>query len=112
MNEVVYNEDLVETVKNKYLAVNIVAKRARDINADGLPVIPSNTGEKNKKPVAIATQELIEKKLHFEKSEAKVPAPVTPFTDVEIPETESDIFDEELLGEEHSAEVEEREEGI
>ena len=38
MNEVVYNEDLVKRVSNKYLAVNVAAKRARDINASGLPI--------------------------------------------------------------------------
>lgn len=116
MNEVVYNEDLVKTVENKYLAVNIAAKRARDINANGLPLAPSSTGDKKKKPVAIATQELIDGKLRFEEREAKVPDSKTPpiFTDVEEPEEEvgADIFDEELLEQEHDAEAEEREEGL
>ena len=114
MNEVVYNEDLVKTVKNKYLAVNIAAKRARDINANGLPLAPANTAEKKKKPVAIATQELIAGKLHFEKGEAKVPDPKTLpiFIDTEDPGDGSDIFDEELLEQESHPEVEEREEGL
>ena len=114
MSEVVYNEDLVETVKNKYLAVNVIAKRARNINANGLPIAPSNAGEKKKKPVAVATQELVEGKLHFEKSEAIVPAPDTPsiFTDTEGSAGENDIFDEELLEQEQDTEVEEREEGL
>ena len=114
MNEVVYNEDLVKTVKNKYLAVNVAAKRARDINANGLPLAPANTTDKKKKPVAIATQELIAGQLRFEKGEAKVPEPKTPsiFTDVEEPEDGSDIFDEELLEHGNDTEVEEREEGL
>ena len=114
MNEVVYNEDLVKTVKNKYLAVNIAAKRARDINANGLPLAPANTADKKKKPVAIATQELVDGKLHFEKGEAKVPDPKTPpiFTDVEKPADGSAIFDEELLEQENDTETEEREEGL
>lgn len=114
MNEVVYNEDLVETIKNKYLAVNVAAKRARDINANGLPLAPTNAADKKKKPVAIATQELIDGKLHFEKSEAKVPDPKTPsiFTDAEAPGDGTDIFDEELLERETDTEVEEREEGL
>ena len=116
MNEVVYNEDLVKTVENKYLAVNIAAKRARDINANGLPLAPSSTGDKKKKPVAIATQELIDGKLQFEEREAKVADSKTPpiFTDVEESEAEvgADIFDEELLEQEHDTEAEEREEGL
>lgn len=114
MNEVVYNEDLVKTVKNKYLAVNIAAKRARDINTRGLPLASSNTAEKKKKPVAIATQELINGKLHFEKSEVKVPDSKTPsiFTDVEEPGDGSDIFDEEILEQESDTEAVEREEGL
>ena len=115
MNEVVYNEDLVKTVENKYLAVNVAAKRARDINANGLPLAPSSTGDKKKKPVAIATQELVDGKLHFEEREAKVADSKTPpiFTDVEEPEeVGTDIFDEELLEQEHDTEVAEREEGL
>jgi DNA-directed RNA polymerase omega subunit len=115
MNEVVYNEDLVKTVKNKYLAVNVVAKRARDINANGLPLASSsNTAETKKKPVAIATQELINGKLHFEKSEVKVPNSKTPsiFTDAEEPGDGSDIFDEEILEQENDTEAVEREEGL
>lgn len=116
MNEVVYNEDLVKTVENKYLAVNIAAKRARDINANGLPLAPSSTGgDKKKKPVAIATQELIDGKLQFEEGEAKVSDSKTPpiFTDAEEPEeVGADIFDEELLEQEHDTEAAEPEEGL
>ena len=114
MSEVVYNEDLVKRVSNKYLAVNVAAKRARDINANGLPVAPANAADKKKKPVAIATQELVEGKLHFEKSEAKAPVQNTPsiFTDSQDSEDGSDIFDEELLAREQDTDAEEREEGI
>ena len=114
MNEVVYNEDLVKTVKNKYLAVNVAAKRARDINASGLPFAPANPADKKKKPVAVATQELIDGKLHFEKVEPKVPDSTTPsiFTDVEVPGDGSEIFSEELLEQEADPEVAEREEGL
>ena len=114
MSEVVYNEDLVKTVKNKYLAVNVAAKRARDINANGLPLTSANPADKKKKPVAVATQELIDGKLSFEKGEAKVPESKTPsiFTDVEEPVDGSDIFDEELLEQESHVEGVEREEGL
>ena len=114
MSEVVYNEDLVKRVENKYLAVNVAAKRARDINANGLPIAPANAADKKKKPVAIATQELVEGKLHYERSEAKAPAPNTPtiFTDSQDSGDGSDIFDEELLERGHDTDTEEPEEGI
>ena len=114
MSEVVYNEDLVKRVSNKYLAVNVAAKRARDINANGLPIAPSSTADKKQKPVAVATQELVEGKLHFEKSEVKAPTQNTPsiFTDSQNSEDGSDIFDEELLARDGDADPEEREEGL
>ena len=114
MSEVVYNEDLVKRVSNKYLAVNVAAKRARDINANGLPIAPSNAADKKKKPVAIATQELVDGKLHFEKSEAKATVQNTPsiFTDSQDSDDGSDIFDEELLAREQDTDTEEREEGL
>lgn len=114
MSEVVYNEDLVKRVANKYLAVNVAAKRARDINANGLPIAPSNAADKKKKPVAIATQELVDGKLHFERSEAKTPVQNTPsiFTDSQDSDDGSDIFDEELLAREQDTDTEEREEGL
>ena len=114
MSEVVYNEDLVKRVKNKYLAVNVAAKRARDINANGLPIsLSSSTADKKKKSVAIATEELIEGKLHFEKSEAKV-APSTTASIFADPtdSDDEDIFDEQLLAGSAYREVEEPEEGI
>lgn len=114
MSDVIYNEDLVKQVSNKYLAVNVAATRARDINANGLPIAPTNATEKKKKPVAIATEELVEGKLSFEKSEAKVPVQNTPsiFTDSQDSDDGSDIFDEELLTREPDTDVEEREEGL
>ena len=115
MSEVVYNEDLVKTVENKYLAVNVVAKRARQINADGLPLVPSNAPNKRQKPVAIATQELIDGKLHYEQGEADAPVsdPVALFTNPQDSDDGSDIFGEEFVPEgEQDTEKEEPEEGL
>jgi DNA-directed RNA polymerase omega subunit len=115
MNEVVYNEDLVKTVENKYLAVNIVAKRARQINADGLPIVPSSAANKEQKPVAIATQELIDGKLHYEQGEANVPVSTPPsiFTDPQDSDDGSDIFGEEAVHDGgQDIEEEEPEEGL
>ena len=77
------------------------AKRARDINANGLPIAPfKHCKIKRRKPVAVATQELVEGKLHFERSDgSKHTAQNTPsiFTDSQDSDDGSDIFDEELL---------------
>ena len=115
MNEVVYNEDLVKTVENKYLAVNVVAKRARQINADGLPLVPSKAANKKQKPVAIATQELIDGRLHYKQGEVEVPdaSAASIFTDPQDSNDESDIFAEEIVSDEaQRTEEEEREEGL
>ena len=115
MNEVIYNEDLVKTVENKYLAVNVVAKRARQINADGLPIVPSSAANKKQKPVAIATQELIDGKLRYEQGEAQVPDSTPPsiFTDPQDSDDGSEIFGEEVVRDgEENAEEEEPEEGL
>ena len=114
MSEVVYNEDLVKRVENKYLAVNVAAKRARDLTAGGLPLASPSAANKKKKPVAVATQELVEGKLHFEKVEVKAPLQNMPsiFTDPQDADDEGDIFNEELLTHEVDADPEEREEGL
>ena len=79
-----------------------------------MPIAPSSAADKKKKPVAVATQELVDGKLHFEKSEVKAPAQNTPsiFTDSQDSDDGSDIFGEELLEREGDAEPEEREEGL
>ena len=114
-NEVVYNEDLVKTVENKYLAVNVVAKRARQINADGLPLVGSSTASKRQKPVAIATQELVDGKLRYKQGEPQVPdvSAASIFTDPQDSNDESDIFsEEEIISDEAQNTDEEREEGL
>ncbi len=114
MNEVVYNEDLVKTVENKYLAVNVVAKRARQINADGLPLVPSSAATKRQKPVAVATQELVDGKLSYKQGEPQVPdaSAASIFTDPQDSNDESDIFSEEEIFSEEAQDTEEPEEGI
>ena len=42
----IYLEDILEQGGNKYLAVNIAAKRAREINAENsLPMLVANAGK-------------------------------------------------------------------
>ena len=51
----IYLEDILEQSGNKYLAVNIAAKRAREINAENsLPMLMANA----EKPVTVAIDEL------------------------------------------------------
>lgn len=51
----IYLEDILEQSGNKYLAVNIAAKRAREINAENsLPMLMANAD----KPVTVAIDEL------------------------------------------------------
>ena len=58
---IVYLEDLVKHVPNKYLAVNVIAKRARSLNDELLEAGLS----KKPKPVSIATEELESGKLSY-----------------------------------------------
>ncbi|MCY4402329.1 MAG: DNA-directed RNA polymerase subunit omega [Candidatus Poribacteria bacterium] len=58
---IVYLEELVKHVPNKYLAVNVIAKRARSLNDELLGAGLS----KKQKPVSIATDELSSGELSY-----------------------------------------------
>ncbi len=58
---IVYLEDLIKHVPNKYLAVNLIAKRARSLNDELLGAGLS----KKPKPVSVATEELQAGKLSY-----------------------------------------------
>ena len=59
----IYLEDIVERSGNKYLAVNIAAKRAREINAENsLPMLMANA----EKPVTVAIDELSSGRIEHE----------------------------------------------
>ncbi|RKU29684.1 hypothetical protein C6497_05985 [Candidatus Poribacteria bacterium] len=96
---IVYLEELDEQVHNKYLAVNIIAKRARALNDELLGAGLS----KKKMPVSIATEELAAGELVYEKVDPEPIASGTP----SIFTSESSGFDavdadehfEELYGE-------------
>lgn len=64
---IVYLEELDEQVDNKYLAVNIIAKRARALNDELLGAGLS----KKKMPVSIATEELAAGELEYKKVDPK-----------------------------------------
>ena len=96
---IVYLEELDEQVSNKYLAVNIIAKRARALNDELLGAGLS----KKKMPVSIATDELAAGELLYKKVD---PEPIESDTP-SIFASESSGFDavdadehfEELYGE-------------
>ena len=59
----IYLEDILEHGGNKYLAVNIAAKRAREINAENsLPMLIPNA----EKPVTAAIDELKSGQIEYE----------------------------------------------
>lgn len=99
---IVYLEDLAKMVPNKYLAVNVIAKRARSLNDELL-----GAGfAQNQKPISVATDELSSGELSYEVVDPKV-------SQEEIPplfSTESDGEDQlvELYGEEQSEEDSEK----
>ena len=69
---VVYHEDLEKDNENynKYQAVNAIAQRARHLNTQGLP---TGTVGVRQKLVIIATQELVDGAITYEKGTAKAP---------------------------------------
>ncbi len=60
---IVYLEELVKQVPNKYLAVNVIAKRARALNDELLGAGLS----KKQKPVSVATEELASGELTYKR---------------------------------------------
>lgn len=59
----IYLEDILEHGGNKYLSVNIAAKRAREINAENsLPMLVTNA----EKPVTVAIDELRSGRIDYE----------------------------------------------
>lgn len=93
---IVYLEELTKQVPNKYLAVNVIAKRARSLNDELL----SAGFSKKEKPVSIATEELAAGELTYKKVEPDAVEPEAKplFT------SESNDYDA-VDGDEHIAEL-------
>ena len=62
---VVYLEDVVKSVGNKYLAVHIVGLRARQLNKKEVPLF---TAVSPRKPASESIEELIEGKIEYNQS--------------------------------------------
>jgi DNA-directed RNA polymerase subunit omega len=68
---IVYLEELIKHVPNKYLAVNVIAKRARSLNDE---LLGAGLSQKQK-PVTVATEELASGKLSYKQLDPKVSEP-------------------------------------
>ena len=113
----VYLEDILKVVDNKYLAVNIAAQRARQLNEREFAFLSSAT----RKPASVATSELIEGKIGYRNADSSAQDSndlVIFGTDLNEAEEGNEDLDEivqpEYYAEETDAVVdsEEREEGL
>ena len=112
----IYLEDILEQGGNKYLAVNIAAKRAREINAENsLPMLVANA----EKPVTVAIDELRSGRIEHEKlDQPEQPLEDSPFASVDNEEDEEvEVLEElqpteEVYEEDGVTDPEEAEEGL
>ena len=115
---IVYLEDLSERVGNKYLAVNMIAQRARVLNDRNLQFLNPNS----KKCVTEALEEVVEHKIEYRRLEQPGNDQSDPYSlfsendDVSVDETKStdksdDLFDQIYL-EDTGATDDEVEEGL
>lgn len=112
----IYLEDILENSGNKYLSVNIAAKRAREINAENsLPMLMPNA----EKPVTVAIEELRSGRIeHEELDQAEELVEESPFPAIDDEEetdgeaTEEVLPPEELLEEDDVIDPDEMEEGL
>ncbi|MDE0040396.1 MAG: DNA-directed RNA polymerase subunit omega [Candidatus Poribacteria bacterium] len=113
----VYLEDILEVVDNKYLAVNMAAQRARQLNEREFALLSSTT----RKPASVATEELIKGKIGCrnadpaaEESDELLIFSADPDEAVEDSEDMAELVQTEIYAEETEAVVdpEEREEGL
>lgn len=59
---VVYLEDIEDLVGNKYLAVNVAARRARQLNEKGIPILNLNV----RKPASVALKALVDGEIDYQ----------------------------------------------
>ena len=108
----IYLEDILENSGNKYLSVNIAAKRAREINAENsLPMLMPNA----EKPVTVAIEELKSGRIEYEElDQAEEPMEDSPFPSINNEEDEmADVQPtEEVYEEDDVTDPDEMEEGL
>ena len=90
----IYLEDILEHTGNKYLSVNVAAKRAREINAENsLPMLMANA----QKPVTIAIDELQSGRIDYEElDQAEKLLEDSPFASMDSEEDEGAEVSEEV----------------
>ncbi len=64
----IYLEDVIKVVSNKYLAINIAAKRARELNEKGISLLNISS----RKPASVALEELVEGKIDYRELDSHV----------------------------------------
>jgi DNA-directed RNA polymerase omega subunit len=112
----IYLEDILENSGNKYLSVNIAAKRAREINAENsLPMLMPNA----EKPVTVAIEELRSGRIeHEELDQATELVDESPFPSTNNEEDEEvEVLEklqptQEVYEEDEVADPDETEEGL
>lgn len=85
-------EDLNGIVDNKYLAVSVVAKRARRLNQGSMPLIKTNA----LKETTIALQELVAKKLEYVELKRPVETKLDASSVFNIENNDEDEIEEEF----------------
>lgn len=110
----IYLEDILEHDGNKYLAVNIAAKRAREINAENsLPMLITNP----QKPVTAAIDELRSGRIDYEElDQPEEPLEDSPFAAMDNEEDAEGLEElqstEEYYEEDDGTDPDEMEEGL
>ncbi len=90
---IIYLEELGKHVSNKYLAVNVIAKRARSLNDELLGAGLS----KKQKPVSVATEELASGQLVYKKVDPTTSESETESDDAEDKDEQiAELFGESL----------------
>ena len=64
----IYLEDIIKVVGNKYLAINIAAQRARQLNEKGISLLNISA----RKPASVALEELVEGKIDYKELDPNV----------------------------------------
>lgn len=111
---VIYLEDIEDLVGNKYLAVNVAARRARQLNEKGIPILKFNV----RKPASVALQALVEGEIDYQQvdqfrdssEEFSIFNPIT-----EEQDEESEIFQQTFSNEtqdDSADDLDEPEEGL
>lgn len=86
-------EDVIGHIPNKYLAVNVAARRARELNQQALPV--SDRAKTARKPTTQALFELVDGHLRFDLLDVhNQPLPDVDADDYEVDEETAAILEE------------------